>query len=182
MVITAEEFGSEPLINLSQVMRDNCPETPPFVRISAGYSHAMLLDEEGKVYTFGAGDIGQLGDGPEATAFKYPIDVIELNYGSDRVKLISAGANYSVCYTENDILYYWGMLIPDDYDSIEYLPNFLGIVLPDDTSEEALFDFHLTHIATTFREVLACDSRGQVYHCNLSGSQTLRPYAPDLQL
>ena len=162
-------------------MRDNnSGEAPPFARISAGYSHAMLLDQEGKVYTFGAGDIGQLGDGPEATSFKFPLDVIELNFGVDRVNLISAGANYCVCYTEAGILYYWGMLIPDDYDSIEYLPNFLGIVLPEDSSDEALFNFHLTHIATTFREVLACDSTGQVYHCNLNHSQTLKPYKPSL--
>ena len=161
MVFNADEFGSEPLINLSQVMRDhNDGEAPPFVEISAGYSHAMLLDEEGKVYTFGAGDIGQLGSGPEATAFKYPMDVIELNFGTYRVKLISAGANYSVCYTEAGILYYWGMLIPDDYESIEYLPNFLGIKLPEGSSDEVLFEFHLTHLATTFREILACDSTG----------------------
>lgn len=58
-MFTTDEFGTDPLINLSQVMRDNnAGEAPPFVRISAGYSHAMLLDEEGKVYTFGAGDIG----------------------------------------------------------------------------------------------------------------------------
>ena len=174
-------FGTEPLINLSDVMRENNDNhAPRFTRISAGYSHAMLLDEEGKVYTFGAGDIGQLGDGPEATAFKYPLDVIELNFGMDRVNLISAGANYSVCYTEAGILYYWGMLIPDNYESIEYLPNFLGIVLPEGSSDEVLFDFHLTHIATTFREILACDSTGQVYHCNLNDTQTLKPYAPNL--
>lgn len=37
---------------------NNNGEAPPFARISAGYSHAMLLAEDGKVYTFGAGDIG----------------------------------------------------------------------------------------------------------------------------
>lgn len=170
-MIKAEEFGSEPLINLSDVMRENNDgQAPPFVCISAGYSHAMFLDEEGKVYTFGAGDIGQLGVGPEATEFKYPFDVIEINFGADRVNLISAGANYCVCYTNAGILYYWGMLTPDNYESIEYLPNFLGIVLPSDASDDTLFEFHLTHIATTFREVLACDSTGRVYHCNLNDS------------
>jgi len=37
---------------------NNDGKAPKFVDISAGYSHAMLLDEDGKVYTFGAGDIG----------------------------------------------------------------------------------------------------------------------------
>ena len=63
------------------------------------------------------------------------------------------------------------MLIPDDYDSIEYYPDFLGISIPqsmymeDDT---VLTEFHLTDIACTLREILACDSTGRVYHCNLS--------------
>ena len=172
MISASEIAGATGLVNLSELMRENNNgEAPEFVQISAGYSHALLLSEDGKIYSFGAGDIGQLGDGPEATAFRYPLDVIELNYGEDSVRLISAGANYSVCYTEAGILYYWGMLVPDDYESIEYLPNFLSIAMPEEYEDtSSLYDFHLTHLATTFREILACDSTGRVYHCKLTES------------
>ena len=54
-----------------------------------------------------------------------------MSEGSDKVVYISAGANYSVVYTACGILYYWGMLIPDDYESIEYYPNFMSISIPE---------------------------------------------------
>ena len=55
-----------------------------------------------------------------------------MSEGSDRVVLTAANANYSICYTECGIIYFWGMLIPDDYDSIEYYPNFLNISIPEE--------------------------------------------------
>ena len=59
VVISTLDYGDEPLINLSEIMaEENKQEAPKFTKISAGYSHAILLDEEGKIYTFGAGDIG----------------------------------------------------------------------------------------------------------------------------
>ena len=107
------------------------------------------------------------------------MDIIDLNFSSgelDKIKLISAGANYSVCYSESGILYFWGMLVPDDYEQVEYFPKFLNISIPenkyiDETATDfddsngmlLMFDFHLTHIASTFREILACDSTGRVF-------------------
>ena len=61
-----------------------------------------------------------------------PFEVTEMSEGSDKVVLISAGANYTICYTECGILYYWGMLVPDDYNSIDYYPAFLNISIPEE--------------------------------------------------
>jgi hypothetical protein len=41
--------------------------------------------------------------------------------------------------------------------------------------ESFLHDFHLTDIQTSMREVLACDSKGNLYHTDLLQSQTLKP-------
>lgn len=137
------------------------------------------------------------------------MDVIDLNFGAgelDKIKLISAGANYSVCYSESGILYFWGMLVPDDYEQVEYFPKFLNISIPENEYRDDLdqfdntgdvltnnggagdncgmllmFDFHLTHIASTFREILACDSTGRVFCCTVNESQTLRPYPSEKQ-
>jgi alpha-tubulin suppressor-like RCC1 family protein len=46
------------------------------------------------------------------------VPVQDVNDGLDRVLKIACGANFSICYTEYGILYYWGMLVPDDFDSI----------------------------------------------------------------
>lgn len=92
----------------------------------------MMLSEDGLVYTFGAGGCGQLGVGPTEFCARYPVPVNDINESLDPVTLIACGSNFSICYTELGILYYWGMLIADDLESIEWMPNFMTISIPQD--------------------------------------------------
>ena len=46
------------MINLSEVFQDNCGYKAKFVKIKAGYSHALILDSEGCIYTYGANSYG----------------------------------------------------------------------------------------------------------------------------
>lgn len=89
-----------------------------FKKINCGYSHALLIDSEDKVYSFGANLYGQLGIGVEEDKSKYPIPIPDVNDGQDRVLMIACGAHFSICYSELGILYYFGMLTPDDTSSI----------------------------------------------------------------
>lgn len=43
-----------------------------FKRIECGYSHALLIDENDKLYSFGAGFYGQLGCGIDNISSKIP--------------------------------------------------------------------------------------------------------------
>jgi alpha-tubulin suppressor-like RCC1 family protein len=91
--------------------------------------------------------------------------------------MIACGAHFSICYTELGILYYWGMLVPEDTNSIQWIPNFMSISVPKDITEMELLSFKIVDIKASFREVLACDSQGRVYYCDLNGSQTLKNYS-----
>lgn len=51
------------LINLSDKMPEK--ERVLFKKIQCGYSHALLIDNDDKVYSFGAGLYGQLGLGAD---------------------------------------------------------------------------------------------------------------------
>lgn len=95
--------------------------------------------------------------------------------------MIACGAHFSICYTELGILYYWGMLVPEDINSIQWIPNFMSISMPKDLSELELLSFKLVDIKATFREILACDSQGRIYHCDLNYSQTLKTYSKEMQ-
>jgi len=109
---------------------------------------------------------------------RYPLPVTDINDSFDKVKLIACGSNFNICYTELGILYSWGMLIPDDIDNIQWCPNFMPISIQKEDyedDEQFLFDFHLTDIKATYREVLACDSKGRIYHADLLQSSTLKP-------
>ena len=112
---------------------------------------------------------------------KAPTVVSDVNDELDKILLIACGAHFSICYSELGILYYWGMLVPDIVESIQWLPNFMSISLPHDMSEIELLSFQLVDIKATFREVLACDSTGKIYHAELSHSQTLKTYSKDVQ-
>ena len=158
---------TDSLLCLSEKM----PKQVNFKSVQCGYSHAILLDEDDKVYTFGAGLFGQLGIGVEEGEIpraKYPIPLDDVNDEFDRILNIACGAHFSICYSELGILYYWGMLIPDDVNSIQWSPNFMGVSLPKDLTEIELLSFRIVDIKATYREVLACDAQGRIYHCDLT--------------
>ena len=62
------------------------------------------------------------------------------------------------------------MLVPEDFDSITLVPNFLNISLKDEET------FALADLKASFREILACDASGRIYHCDLNYTKTLKPY------
>lgn len=94
----------------------------------------------------------------------------DINDGLEKVKMIACGAHFSLCYTDLGILYYWGMLVPDEIGSIQWIPKFMSISMPKDSSELELLSFQLVDMQATFREILACDSQGRIYHCDLTNS------------
>jgi hypothetical protein len=59
------------------------------------------------------------------------MSVFNINYAGDRVMLIACGANYSVCYTEFGLLFFWGIRNTDDKASISWYPILMGISIPE---------------------------------------------------
>jgi hypothetical protein len=90
--------------------------------------------------------------------------------------MIACGANFSLCYTSLGVIYRWGMLIPEDISSITYYPSFLTVSYQRAAATDDWDSFVLTDLKATFREILACDVAGRVYHCDLNYTQTLKPY------
>jgi alpha-tubulin suppressor-like RCC1 family protein len=167
------------LINLSNRMTDK--NRVPFKRIECGYSHALLISKDDKAYAFGAGLYGQLGLGTEELKAKCPLPIADVN--DDKVLMIACGANFSLCYTTLGIVYQWGMLVPEDYGNISFYPNFLTVSYPRVKVGASIIEemeswesFVLTDIKATYREILACDVSGRIYHCDLNYTQTLKPY------
>ena len=104
--------------------------------------------------------------------------ISDVNDGLDRVRLIACGPNFNICYTEHGILYSWGMLVPNDFENIQWIPNFMPISFQKslyEADESFLHEFHLTDIRATTREIVACDSKGHLYHSDLLQNQTLKP-------
>ena len=74
--------------------------------ISAGGSHTVALDENGKVYAWGSNGYGQLGN--VTTTSSRPICISDILTNLVNIKEISAGGSHTVALDENGKVYVWG--------------------------------------------------------------------------
>ena len=73
--------------------------------IAAGGRFGMAIGSDGKLYIWGDGDMGQLGDG--TTTFSSTPVLVEMPPGVS-ASVISAGDNHALAIGSNDLLYAWG--------------------------------------------------------------------------
>lgn len=107
------------------------------VDISAGYGHALLLDENGDVWSFGCNLYGQLGRGnfDNSNANSKPQKIA----GLQKIKAISAGFRHSIALDDNGNAYAWGIntkvekdgntfnnATPDKIDSLENIEKIVA--------------------------------------------------------
>lgn len=69
--------------------------------VCIGYHHTVCLSDEGKVYSFGSGDDGQLG---RWTKCMIPLPISALPI----IQLISCGKDFTVCLDENRKMWSFG--------------------------------------------------------------------------
>jgi alpha-tubulin suppressor-like RCC1 family protein len=76
------------------------------VRLAAGYHHSMALTDSGRIYSWGTGDVGQLGHGPQKKRCSVPSMIASTS--NQRFIAISASENHSVALTDDGHVYTWG--------------------------------------------------------------------------
>ena len=115
--------------------------------ISAGWGHSVVLSTDGRAFTFGKNDCGQLGLGPDAGKVDTPRVVRELT----SVRLIAAacGAFHTAFLTELGQVYLTGEVLSDKADLPTLVPLPLWCV------DLVCAPFHTTAICQgrTMREV-----------------------------
>jgi hypothetical protein len=79
--------------------------------ILCGEDHVLLQDEKGKVWSWGRGELGQLGHGEPQHAAR-PASIVRLEphmLGKNaRVMALSCGSNFNAAVTDGGGLYTWG--------------------------------------------------------------------------
>ncbi len=79
------------------------------ISISAGVSHAVALDSDGKVYAWGVNTNGQLGDG-STTQRNAPVAVDTTGVlAGKRIVAISAGGSHTLALDSDGKVYAWGI-------------------------------------------------------------------------
>jgi len=138
---------------------------PPITAISAGGFHSVALAEDGKVWTWGSNDLGQLGNGIVGDA-QLPVEVPSLSGVVD----IAAGYFHTLALTGDGTVYAWG----------HNLNGQLGIGSNENQSTpvevESLSDAEIVNIASgpAADVSLAITADGTLYEwgANLSGTGT----------
>jgi len=78
------------------------------VGASAGHRHTLLLDENGSLYSCGAGHGGCLGHGDSARQM-HPMKIAAFDEENVKVMQMSAGVDMSMAVTTNGYVYAWGI-------------------------------------------------------------------------
>jgi hypothetical protein len=81
-------------------------KTGKLVRIAAGYHHSMVLTDAGRIYSWGTGDVGQLGHGPTLKRTMSPTLISVAS--EERFVAISASEHHSVALTDEGRVFSWG--------------------------------------------------------------------------
>jgi len=76
------------------------------IRLAAGYHHSMVLTDGGRIYSWGTGDVGQLGLGPQLRRAMQPTLIASAS--EERFVTISASEHHSVGLTDEGKAYSWG--------------------------------------------------------------------------
>ncbi len=84
-------------------------------RVAVGTSHALMIDNDGNVWSMGNNDYRQLGDGSTETGWKP--NMVYHNSQSGRAVSVAAGGKHSMLLTETGTVLMWG------YGSSEMLPQ-----------------------------------------------------------
>jgi alpha-tubulin suppressor-like RCC1 family protein len=77
------------------------------VMVAAGDSHTVALSEAGHVFTWGWGDLGQLGHNDESNQ-RAPRQVEPGRFDGESVVFVAAGGYHTVAVTAGGRLYTWG--------------------------------------------------------------------------
>lgn len=128
-----------------------------FTKIEAGYQHALIMDKENNIYSFGSGLLGQLGLGFDQNKARLPVPLKEINEGGNKATMIGCGSNISFALTELGLLFVWGMMVDGMPESVNYFPTLFSI--PDECV--------LVSLKAHSRKVIACNTKGELYQCDL---------------
>ena len=76
-------------------------------QIAAGYRHTCLINSLGKLYCWGTGDMGELGDGQSKNS-RAPVGVKMESFEGESVKQVAGGNQFTCAVTVQGSVFCWG--------------------------------------------------------------------------
>ena len=143
------------------------------VEISAGGNHTVVLDDQGKVYTWGNNSHGQLGNETNEASLA-PICISDISGNilkGKNIISISAGESYTLAIDEQGKVYSWGWNrygeLGDGTDG--YNVNSTSPICISDISSNILNGKKIISISAGGNSSVAVDIEGKVYTWGFNG-------------
>ncbi|CAH1419641.1 unnamed protein product [Lactuca virosa] len=162
--VTCEGLQKARIINAYAKFLDEAPELVKITQVSCGEYHSAAISEDGEVYTWGLGSMGQLGHYSLQSEDKelIPRRVVALN--GIFVKSVASGGVHTCALTSKGGLYAWGGgqsgqlgLGPQNgifsCDSVTMFRNIPVLVLP----------FGVKQVACGHSHTLICTQDGRIH-------------------
>jgi alpha-tubulin suppressor-like RCC1 family protein len=133
------------------------------LQVAAGSQHSFYLTENGKVYSFGKGSVGQLGHGDRENQYS-PKWIESLDLAASRVIQIQAGYFHTLVLTDSGDVFTFGSGAEGQLGHGDLLSQFTPKLL----SSEELDGHRVTQVAAgSFHSLLLTES-GQVFSFGLT--------------
>lgn len=116
------QLGRGNIVNEDSVQPVSSLQSILITDVSCGESHTVALSTEGEVYTWGGGQLGQLGHG-DFLRQSLPIKVTNFE---DRICQISCGKRHTAAVSQEGFLYTWGS---NEYGQLGRLVNTTKLIL-----------------------------------------------------
>ncbi|KAK4833732.1 hypothetical protein QYF36_010293 [Acer negundo] len=171
--VTCEGLQGPQIINAYAKFLDEAPELVKIIQVSCGEYHTTAISENGEVYTWGLGNMGQLGHCSLQSGNKelLPRRVVALD--GIFIKSVSCGGVHTCALTLKGALYAWGggqagqlglgpqtgsfSFIPDDSET--YFRNIPVLVIPNGVQ----------HVACGHCHTLICLKDGRIHGWGYNG-------------
>nr|XP_003699339.1 PREDICTED: RCC1 and BTB domain-containing protein 1-like isoform X1 [Megachile rotundata] len=126
--------------------------------LAVGRDHLLALTKQGKVYSWGCNDHGQLGNGCYLSSTEPAL--VKIIKNNEHIVYIACGSDYSIALTKIGEVYSWG--------NIGYSENVPRQVQIDG------FDSKVTSVACAKRFIIMITENGEVYSWGDNSSDQLR--------
>lgn len=182
--LTTEKISSSSLTSPSasnildntSILSATTGTTPPnlviFKAAAGGYHHTLALTQDGKIYSFGAGEMGQLGNENLKSALK-PTPIPDLN--EIAFKQIEAAEYHSAALTVDGDVYTWGNGIYGELAQGEQVTNCRK---PKKTQVNDNEIVKFVNVGVGAYHTVAISEHGQIYYAGrmLHGGKKLRNF------
>lgn len=148
-------------------------QSKKILQVAAGSYHSLAIDDQGKVYTWGRNQFGQLGNGNTGTDSNVPVEVLNGNilFQTKKIIQVAAGSSHSIALDDQGKVYTWGLNMYGQLGDSSYTDRDVPVAVAHGSI--GFQSKHIIWIAGGLYHTLAVASDGSVYSWGSNGSGQL---------